>query len=44
MKCGVPFFSITKTAKKPDNRKNMEWVSIRLADAIKYAREYEVQQ
>ncbi|MBI65498.1 MAG: hypothetical protein CMG64_04320 [Candidatus Marinimicrobia bacterium] len=35
---------IIKDPSKPDNRKNMEWVSIRLADAIKYAREYEVQQ
>ena len=33
---------LIKDPLKSDNRKNMEWVSIRLADAIKYAREHNI--
>ena len=31
---------IKKDQTKPESKDNMEWVSIRLADAIEYARKY----
>ena len=32
---------IKKDKSKPEHKNNMEWVTIRLADAIEYARNYE---
>tara|TARA_B100000579_G_scaffold361328_1_gene318983 strand:- start:431 stop:724 length:294 start_codon:yes stop_codon:yes gene_type:complete len=32
---------IKKDKSKPENKNNMEWVTIRLADAIEYARNHE---
>ena len=34
---------LKKDPSKPSNKNNMEWVSIRLADAIEYARESAIQ-
>ena len=35
---------IKKDINIPENKNNMEWVTIRLADAIEYARNYELNE